>query len=52
MAYIRNARTLLADSKAGKNPFDGFTPSVSEHVLYISYVVCGFLGYLLAIYSG
>ncbi|XP_068658802.1 UDP-sugar pyrophosphorylase [Aristolochia californica] len=26
--YIQNARSLLADSKAGKNPFDGFTPSV------------------------
>ncbi len=29
MAYIHNARRLLADSKAGKNPFDGYTPSVS-----------------------
>ncbi|CAA7409048.1 unnamed protein product [Spirodela intermedia] len=28
VAYIRNARKLLADSKAGRNPFDGFTPSV------------------------
>ncbi|XP_004502545.1 UDP-sugar pyrophospharylase [Cicer arietinum] len=27
-AYINNARKLLADSKAGNNPFDGFTPSV------------------------
>ncbi|KAK1280614.1 UDP-sugar pyrophosphorylase [Acorus gramineus] len=27
-SYIRNARKLLADSKEGKNPFDGFTPSV------------------------
>ncbi|XP_020108847.1 UDP-sugar pyrophosphorylase isoform X1 [Ananas comosus] len=27
-AYIQNARKLLADSKAGKNPYDGFTPSV------------------------
>lgn len=26
--YIKNARELLADSKAGKNPFEGFTPSV------------------------
>ncbi|XP_074280202.1 UDP-sugar pyrophosphorylase [Silene latifolia] len=26
--YIKNARELLTDSKAGKNPFDGFTPSV------------------------
>ncbi|KAK9748891.1 hypothetical protein RND81_02G088400 [Saponaria officinalis] len=26
--YIKNAKELLADSKAGKNPFDGFTPSV------------------------
>lgn len=28
-SYIKNARRLLADSKAGKNPYDGFTPSVS-----------------------
>ncbi|KAJ4754714.1 UDP-sugar pyrophosphorylase [Rhynchospora pubera] len=27
-SYIQNAKKLLADSKAGKNPFDGFTPSV------------------------
>ncbi|GLT84928.1 hypothetical protein SLE2022_031360 [Rubroshorea leprosula] len=27
-SYIKNARELLADSKAGKNPYDGFTPSV------------------------
>ncbi|KAL8166139.1 hypothetical protein V2J09_007638 [Rumex salicifolius] len=27
-SYIENARELLADSKAGKNPYDGFTPSV------------------------
>ncbi|OIW14508.1 hypothetical protein TanjilG_12101 [Lupinus angustifolius] len=27
-AYIKNAKRLLADSKAGVNPFDGFTPSV------------------------
>ncbi|KAK4276699.1 hypothetical protein QN277_014818 [Acacia crassicarpa] len=27
-SYIKNARRLLADSKAGKNPYDGFTPSV------------------------
>ncbi|MCE3050487.1 hypothetical protein HAX54_047327 [Datura stramonium] len=27
-AYINTARKLLADSKAGKNPYDGFTPSV------------------------
>ncbi|XP_058189753.1 UDP-sugar pyrophosphorylase isoform X1 [Rhododendron vialii] len=27
-SYINTARELLADSKAGKNPFDGFTPSV------------------------
>ncbi|KAL5704498.1 UTP-monosaccharide-1-phosphate uridylyltransferase [Ranunculus cassubicifolius] len=27
-SYIQNARKLLSDSKAGKNPFDGFTPSV------------------------
>lgn len=29
-SYIKTARELLADSKAGKNPFDGFTPSVSN----------------------
>jgi UDP-sugar pyrophosphorylase len=28
VSYIQNARKLLADSKAGKNPYDGFTPSV------------------------
>ncbi|GFY85569.1 UDP-sugar pyrophosphorylase [Actinidia rufa] len=28
VSYIKTARELLADSKAGKNPFDGFTPSV------------------------
>ncbi|XWS15182.1 hypothetical protein CRYUN_Cryun35bG0072400 [Craigia yunnanensis] len=27
-SYIKTARKLLADSKAGKNPYDGFTPSV------------------------
>ncbi|XP_024987087.1 UDP-sugar pyrophosphorylase-like [Cynara cardunculus var. scolymus] len=27
-SYIKTARELLADSKAGKNPFDGFIPSV------------------------
>ncbi|KAL0917482.1 hypothetical protein M5K25_012546 [Dendrobium thyrsiflorum] len=27
-AYIQKARQLLTDSKAGKNPFEGFTPSV------------------------
>ncbi|XP_050226244.1 UDP-sugar pyrophosphorylase-like [Mercurialis annua] len=26
--YIKTAKELLADSKEGKNPFDGFTPSV------------------------
>lgn len=30
VSYIKNARELLADLKAGKNPFDGFTPSVSK----------------------
>ncbi|KAJ8762873.1 hypothetical protein K2173_023002 [Erythroxylum novogranatense] len=35
-SYIRTARELLADSKAGKNPFDGFTPSVpsGENLTY------------------
>eukprot|EP00249_Psilotum_nudum_P023023 c28728_g1_i2 orf=408-2345(+) len=28
VAYIHNAKRLLADSKAGKNPFEGYTPSV------------------------
>ncbi|AQK66785.1 UDP-sugar pyrophosphorylase [Zea mays] len=28
VSYIKNAKKLLADSKAGKNPYDGFTPSV------------------------
>eukprot|EP00250_Pteridium_aquilinum_P006680 c16546_g1_i1 orf=347-2179(-) len=27
-AYIQNARALLADSKTGKNPFDGYVPMV------------------------
>lgn len=27
-SYINTARDLLADSKAGKNPYDGFKPSV------------------------
>ncbi|KAL7155808.1 hypothetical protein ABFS83_03G100600 [Erythranthe nasuta] len=27
-SYIKTARELLADSKAGKNPYEGFTPSV------------------------
>lgn len=47
-SYIRTARELLADSKAGKNPFDGFTPSVpSGEVLtfgddnFIQYEVAG-----------
>lgn len=30
-SYIKTARELLSDSKAGKNPFDGYTPSVSVH---------------------
>ncbi|XP_059455608.1 UDP-sugar pyrophosphorylase [Corylus avellana] len=29
-SYIKTARELLADSKAGRNPFDGFTPSVPK----------------------
>ncbi|KAF8686936.1 hypothetical protein HU200_043214 [Digitaria exilis] len=28
VSYIQNAKKLLADSKEGKNPYDGFTPSV------------------------
>jgi UDP-sugar pyrophosphorylase len=27
-AYIKTAKELLADSKVGKNPYDGFSPSV------------------------
>ncbi|KAL8485397.1 hypothetical protein ACS0TY_027630 [Phlomoides rotata] len=27
-SYIKTARELLAESKSGKNPYDGFTPSV------------------------
>ncbi|CAI9286371.1 unnamed protein product [Lactuca saligna] len=27
-SYIKTARELLADSKVGRNPIDGFTPSV------------------------
>ncbi|KAL3845480.1 hypothetical protein ACJIZ3_002883 [Penstemon smallii] len=27
-SYIKTARELFADSKAGKNPYDGFSPSV------------------------
>lgn len=35
-AYVLKARTLLADSAAGTNPFDGYTPSVpsGEDLLY------------------
>ncbi|KAG2663295.1 hypothetical protein I3760_16G022100 [Carya illinoinensis] len=29
-SYVKSARQLLADSQAGKNPFDGFTPSVPK----------------------
>ncbi|KMZ56901.1 hypothetical protein ZOSMA_8G00450 [Zostera marina] len=28
LSYIRNSISLLADSKAGKNPYDSFVPSV------------------------
>ncbi|KAL3695224.1 hypothetical protein R1sor_009300 [Riccia sorocarpa] len=31
-AYVQNARKLLADSKAGKNPFSGYVPSVPDGV--------------------
>lgn len=30
--YIRNAKQLLSDSKEGRNPFDGYTPSVPDGV--------------------
>nr|GMD85205.1 UDP-sugar pyrophosphorylase [Ipomoea batatas] len=35
-SYIKTARELLADSKAGNNPYDGFTPSVpsGENLTY------------------
>jgi len=36
VAYIHNARKLLADSKAGRNPFDGYTPSVTTRVSFSS----------------
>ncbi|XP_058109000.1 UDP-sugar pyrophosphorylase-like [Magnolia sinica] len=39
-SYIRNARNLLADSKAEKNPFNGFTPSVSESIKFVLQSVC------------
>ncbi|KAK9786668.1 hypothetical protein WJX73_000832 [Symbiochloris irregularis] len=29
-AYVSNAKRLLADSKAGANPFEGYTPSVPQ----------------------
>uniref|UniRef100_A0A2P2K6F1 UTP-monosaccharide-1-phosphate uridylyltransferase n=2 Tax=Rhizophora mucronata TaxID=61149 RepID=A0A2P2K6F1_RHIMU len=36
VSYVKTARELLADSRAGKNPFDGFTPSVpnGENLTY------------------
>lgn len=35
-AYIQNAKSLLADSKAGKNPFEGYVPTVpsGEHLTF------------------
>jgi UDP-sugar pyrophosphorylase len=42
-AYISNARKLLADSKAGRNPFDGYSPSVRKkkhsHLLTFRHLV-------------
>ncbi|XP_020677654.1 UDP-sugar pyrophosphorylase-like [Dendrobium catenatum] len=35
-AYIQKARQLLADSKTGKNPFEGFTPSVRKFITFLS----------------
>ena len=35
-AYIQNARQLLADSRDGKNPFEGYTPSVGSHAFPFS----------------
>ncbi|GKE22801.1 UDP-sugar pyrophosphorylase-like protein [Tanacetum coccineum] len=36
-SYVKTAKELLVDSKAGRNPFDGFTPSlyVGMLVLYL-----------------
>lgn len=42
-SYIENARKLLADSKAGKNPYDGFTPSVSLNQFYSNVIYAFFL---------
>lgn len=28
--YLERARTLLADAKVGKNPFEGLTPEVGS----------------------
>lgn len=32
VTYIHNARRLLGDSKAGRNPFDGYTPFVRSYI--------------------
>ena len=32
LRYVANARSLLADSKAGTNPLDGYVPKVPEGV--------------------
>jgi hypothetical protein len=33
-AYIQNARSLLLASKLGKNPFEGYIPSVFYFILH------------------
>ncbi|KAJ6938079.1 UDP-sugar pyrophosphorylase [Populus alba x Populus x berolinensis] len=52
-SYIKTARELLADSRAGKNPFDGFTPSagVKEAQNAAFVLVAGGLGERLG-YNG
>lgn len=32
-AYLKNARTLLASSRSGENPLDGYVPEVPEGVV-------------------
>mmetsp|Transcript_13425 Transcript_13425/g.32803 ORF Transcript_13425/g.32803 Transcript_13425/m.32803 type:complete len:805 (-) Transcript_13425:652-3066(-) len=41
-AYIANAKQLLRDSKEGRNPFDGYTPSV-PHGERLDFASPGFL---------
>jgi hypothetical protein len=52
VSYIQNARKLLADSKAGKNPYDGFTPSVSLLIYIFTPLTVAQISCLLWIYYG